>query len=142
MLADSVSPEIFLEGEDTAMLSVKFDSGIVGSLVTSWATSPPGPGPRFAVYGTDGSIISEGNQTLAVYSRRIEGVQPEEAEVRINLSGHRHHDGFAVECGEFVEWIQTGKDSPVNGYEGRKDLEVVEAAYRSAMSGEAVRLPL
>lgn len=94
------------------------------------------------VYGTDGSIISEGNQTLMVYSRRIEGVQPVEGELRLNLSGHPHQDGFAVECRAFVDWIKTGQDSPIDGQEGRKDLEIVGAAYRSAASGEAVRLPL
>ena len=55
------------------MLSVKFDPGFAGSLVTSWATAHPGPDSRFAVYGTEGCIISEGNQTLAAHSRRIEG---------------------------------------------------------------------
>ena len=45
-------------------------------------------------------------------------------------------------CREFVEWIQTRKESPIDAQEGRKDLEIVEAAYQSAASGEAVRLPL
>lgn len=142
LLMNRVSPELFLEGEDTAMLSVKFDKGIVGSVITSWATAHPGPSPRFAIYGTEGSIIAENNQTLVVHSRRIEGVQPAEAELRLNLSGHPHHDGFAVECRAFVEWIKTGTEGSISGHEGRKDLEVVEAAYRSAQSGEAVRLPL
>ena len=142
LFSDRVSPELYLDGEDTSLLAVKFDNGVIGSLVTSWATHNPGPGPRFAVYGTDGSIISEGSDTLLVYSRGIEGVQPTEAELRIDLARHPNKDAFAVECREFVRWIKSGEDSPINGEEGRKDLEIVEAAYRSAQSGEAVRLPL
>ncbi len=142
LFADRVSPELFLEGEDTSVLSVKFENGVIGNMVISWATSHPGPGPRFAVYGTDGSIISEGQDTLLIHSRGIEGVGPAEGELRIDLSGHRHQDGFAAECREFVEWIQTDKESPMDAQEGRKDLEIVEAAYRSEMSGEAVCFPL
>ena len=142
LLADRVSPELSLEGEDTSLVSLKFGNGVIGNVVTSWATAHPGPGPRFAVYGTDGTIISEDNQPLVVHSRRIDGVQPVEGELRINVIRPRYQDGFGAGCREFVDWIQTGKDSPINAHEGRKDLEIVEAAYRSARSAEAVRLPL
>jgi predicted dehydrogenase len=139
---NSVSPEIFLDGEDTAMLSLRFSNGVVGGLIASWATPHPGPGPRFAVYGTDGSIISEQAGPLVVHSRRIEGVQPAEGELRINVVRHQYQDGFAAGCRAFVDWVRSGEDSPIDAREGRKDLEIVEAAYRSAQSGEAVHLPL
>ena len=62
--------------------------------------------------------------------------------VDVALPHHMHRPVFAVECREFVDWVRSGGDSPINGAEGRKDLEIVQAAYRSAESGEAVRLPL
>ena len=142
LLADMVSPEVFLDGEDTSLLSVKFDSGVIGSVVTSWATPHPGPEPRFVVYGTEGSIISERNRPLVVHSRRIDGVAPAEGELRINLNPCTLEETFAAEGREFVEWIRTGKSSPLEAREGRMDLEIVEAAYQSAVSGEAIRLPL
>ena len=142
LFADKVSPEVFLEGEDTSLLSVAFDNGVIGSLMTSWATPHPGPGPRFAVYGTDGSIVSEGkSEALVVHSRRIQGLEPAEGELRIDLRGHRYRDSFAAECWEFVEWLRTDRDSPLDAREGRKDLEIVEAAYGSAASRRAIQLP-
>jgi len=146
LFADKVSPEISLEGEDTAQLSVQFDNGVIGSLTASWATPHPGPGPRFAVYGTHGSIMSEGSwsdadQTLVVHSRRIAGVEPAEGRLEIGCA-FAYDDPFPLECREFVEWIRSGKDSPLHARQGRDDLEIVEAAYRSASSGDAVKLPL
>jgi predicted dehydrogenase len=35
----------FMEGEDSAQVLVRFDNGVVGQLVTSWAYEPP-PRPR------------------------------------------------------------------------------------------------
>jgi predicted dehydrogenase len=138
-----VSPEIFLEGEDTSLLAVAFEGGVIGSLMTSWATPHPGPGARFAVYGTEGSIVSEGkSEALVVHSHKIPGIGPAEGELRIDLRGHEYRDSFAAECREFVDWLREDRDSPLNAREGRKDLEIVVAAYRSAASSGAVRLPL
>ena len=142
LLSDIVSPEIYLDGEDTSMLSVKFENGVIGSVVTSWATPNPGSEPRFAVYGTDGSIVSTADQPLSVHSRRIEGIQTDEAEVRIPATRPTYPDSFDAECREFVRWLESDGDSPIIATEGRKDLEIVEAGYRSAKTGEAVRLPL
>ena len=141
LLSDKVSPEVFLDGEDTSLLSVRFDNGVIGSVVTSWATPHPGPGARFTVYGTHGSIVSEGGETLVIRSRRIPGVEPAEGELRIDLSGHPYQDTFAAECREFVDWIRMDSQSPISAVEGRKDLEIVEAGYRSAATGQAVQLP-
>ncbi len=35
----------FTEGEDSAQVLVRFDNGVVGQLVTSWAYDPP-PSPN------------------------------------------------------------------------------------------------
>ena len=151
VFSDAVSPEIALEGEDTSMLTVKFDNGVIGNVLTSWAALGPRRDIRIEVYGTDGTVVDEGGfgtpyprvaDTLVLHSRKIEGAEPDEGELRIDLTTHPHQDGFAVECREFVDWIGADRDSPINASEGRKDLEIVDAGYRSAQSGEAVRLPL
>ena len=112
----------------------------------SWGVAHPAPGPRFAVYGTHGSIIStasskQADHGLIVHSSRIEGVGPVEGELRLECGGG-YRDSLPAECREFVEWIRTGRPSPIDAREGRRDLEIVEAAYRSAESSQAVQLPL
>ena len=150
VFSEAVSPEITLEGEDTSMLTVKFDNGVIGSVLTSWAALGPRHDIRIEVHGTDGTVVDKGGfgtpyprvaDTLVLHSRKIEGSEPEGG-LRIDLIAHPHQDDFAVECREFVDWIGADRDSPINAIEGRKDLEIVEAGYRSAQSGEAVRLPV
>jgi predicted dehydrogenase len=41
----------FMEGEDSAQVLVRFDNGVVGQLVTSWAYDPPPSTERFSVVG-------------------------------------------------------------------------------------------
>ena len=43
---------------------------------------------------------------------------------------------------EFVAAIKDNRQPKVSGYDGLKAVEVVEAAYRSAESGQPVSLPL
>lgn len=142
MFSDKASPELYLEGEDTSVLSVVFDNGVIGNVITNWATTHPGSDSRFAVYGTDGSVISEADGPVRAYSLRTGDVQPNEWELQVDPIRHSYQDGFGEVCREYVEWIQTGKDSPIHASESRKDLEIVEAGYLSAQSGQAVELPV
>ena len=50
----------FMEGEDSAQVLVRFDNGVVGQLVTSWAYDPPPGTERFSVVGERGSLKSDG----------------------------------------------------------------------------------
>ena len=50
----------FMEGEDSAQVLVRFDNGVVGQLVTSWAYDPPPGTERFSVVGERGSLHSDG----------------------------------------------------------------------------------
>lgn len=45
LTASHASQELHLEGEDTSMLSVRFENGVIGSVVTSWTKWHPGPNP-------------------------------------------------------------------------------------------------
>lgn len=147
--SEAVSPDIGLEGEDTSTLTVKFDNGVVGNVITSWATLRARRDSRFEVYGTDGTILDHGGfgspyprvaDTLVVHSNRLPGLEPDMGELRVDLKDHPHQEGFAAECREFVDWIRSERDSPINAAQGRKDLEVVKAGYRSAATGQAVQI--
>ena len=50
----------FMEGEDSAQVLVRFDNGVVGQLVTSWAYDAPPGTERFSVVGERGSLRSDG----------------------------------------------------------------------------------
>jgi len=126
-----------LEAEDTALVQVKFKNGAMGDLITSWGIKYAGPRPilRFAVYGTEGCLWDADG--LYVQSDKFS-----EYRVKPTLVEIEKADTIALECAHFVDCILNGKQPIMSGEEGRKDLEVVMAAYRSAETGQPVKLPL
>ena len=50
-------------------------------------------------------------------------------------------DQFALEMDHFAECVRTGKTPRTPGEEGLQDQRVIEAIYKSAATGKAVRLP-
>ncbi|MBI2914836.1 MAG: Gfo/Idh/MocA family oxidoreductase [Firmicutes bacterium] len=125
-----------LEGEDTAHVSMSFESGAAGDLITSWAVRQSGPQPRFSAYGTEGSLWVMMDDPDSVYfdsTRLPEG----SGAVRVSVP---KTDTFEAECRHFVDCILQGKEPIMSGEEGRKDLEVVLAAYKSAETGLPVEL--
>ena len=49
-----------MEGEDSAQVLVRFDNGVVGSIVTSWAYARRRRPERFSAVGELGSLHSDG----------------------------------------------------------------------------------
>ena len=52
------------------------------------------------------------------------------------------HVGHRDQLIDFLDAIDEGRDPAVDGREGRKSVEIIRAIYRSAGSGQVVRLPL
>ena len=50
--------------------------------------------------------------------------------------------GFAAQVEDFAGAIEDGREPVVTGLDGRRAVEMVEAADRSAATGQAVELPL
>lgn len=127
-----------LEGEDTAHVCATFENGVLGDLITSWGTRMHGNQPRFSAYGTEGSLWVpwEDRGSLYFTSTRLPGGA---SPVQVRAAAG---DTVEIECRHFVDCIKEGRQPVTSGLEGRRDLEVVLAAYRSAETGVPVRLPL
>jgi len=123
-----------LQGEDTAFVSVKFKNGAMGDLITSWGIQHAGPQARFYVYGTEGALWDFNG--LYVQSNKSEEFKtPTKVDVP-------DQDDFYLETEHFIDCIINDKKPIMDGREGRKDLEIVLAAYKSAKTGRSVNLPL
>lgn len=113
------------EAEDTAVIQLRFRKGTLGSLSISGGI----PYGRNAVelYSDRGAIISE--HSLARVA--------EDTRVRVLLDGTWTEyptppvDSFRAEIERFVDSVQQGIEVAVPGEEGRADLAVALAAYRS-----------
>ena len=114
----------FMEGEDSAQVLVRFDNGVVGQLVTSWAYDPPPGTERFAIVGERGSMRSDGVSLLLTL--RQSGSETFDFEAV---------DSFAVEIGAFADCLRSGTRPLHTEKEGIDVLCLILAAYEGARSG-------
>jgi predicted dehydrogenase len=111
----------FMEGEDSAQVLVRFDNGVIGSLVTSWAYEASANTERFSAVGELGSLYSDGT-TL---SYRLRGQEP------VTLAFEPVHE-FAAEIAHFADSLANGTRPLHTHKEGTEVLGIILAAYESA----------
>jgi predicted dehydrogenase len=124
-----------IEAEDTAVISAKFENGMLGSIIASWAT--PRQPLLFSVYGPEGSIeCGRAFEGLVLMDKSHDSASTK----KIPVPGT---DTIEEECRAFVKSIVEGKTDPrISPEEGRKDIEFIEAAYASMSKGGVVDLPM
>ncbi len=136
-----------IEVEDTVVATLQFDNGAIGTLEAA-TSAYPGYRRRVELTGSEGTIILEDNQIVAV-DLRIPGEDlpsphdnPKEAgtnpsatsPVVSDVSGHRK----ILE--DFIRAIETDGAPACDGYEGRRSVELVQAIYESSRTGESVTI--
>jgi predicted dehydrogenase len=111
-----------MEGEDAIGVLAELAGGAVGVLVNSLGT-PGVPRVQWSMAcGSGGACFAENRGRLVVL--RGNG----RTRVRVFLRDHRGHEAMLW---EFLRAITTGAPPEMNGLEGRRDLAVVLAVYRS-----------
>jgi predicted dehydrogenase len=113
----------FMEGEDSAQVLVRFENGVVGQLVTSWAYDPPPGTERFSVVGELGALRSDG-RSLTVTLRGSSSQTYDFEDV----------DTYAYEIGQFADCLRSGIRPLHNEKEGIDVLCLILAAYEGARS--------
>jgi predicted dehydrogenase len=111
----------FMEGEDSAQVLVRFDNGVVGQLVTSWAYDPPPGTERFSVVGEGGTLRSDG--VSLTLTRRGSSNETYDFEAV---------DSYALEIGHFADCLRTGRRPLHTEKEGIDVLCLILAAYEGA----------
>jgi predicted dehydrogenase len=138
-----------IEVEDTGAACVRFKSGAIGVLEA--ATSAfPGLLKRTEIHGTGGSAIVE-QDNIKLWSFAKE--QKRDEEVRSKYSSKAGTGGAAdpkaidftghmLQFKDFMSAVAKGQKPKVDGYEGRKSVEIILAIYKSSWTGRRVELPL
>jgi predicted dehydrogenase len=137
-----------IEVEDTVVTTLKFANGALGTIECSTAVFP-GTLKRIEIMGTEGTaILEESNLIKWEFTKEREGdkkiqlakVNTQHGGVSdpadINFVGHQK------QIEDMLYAIETGNDPLVDGNEGRKSVEIVEAIYESARTGQEVKLSL
>lgn len=140
------APQRFLEmeGDDTSVALVRFQNGVVGTMVESFVMKDllTASGPERHTWRIDGELGSMSvvdGQTIVLYSEHEKyRIGPELAQMQIHVPPL---NTFDLEMGHFIHCLSSGQEPLTSGQSQRRPLEAVLAAYRSMdMGGQPVTL--
>lgn len=127
-----------MEGDDTSVAMVRFESGAVGTLVESFVMKSPvtAEGSEVHTLRIDGDLgslyVREGNR-IRLFSEREDlrlGEAPTQHEIFVPEA-----NTFVLEVEHFLQSVRTGLEPLTSGRSQRRTLEIVTGTYRSMESG-------
>lgn len=133
--------------DPTACVQVRLASGAIAQVFMSYEIPPPGLGTnsnnQYQVVGSTGILEFDldhlrmgdesGWRTVVELPTWINPLQPKNPR-RIKRS--------ALQVQDFIDALRDGREPAIRGEDGRAAIEMVEAATRSAATGQAVEVPL
>ena len=151
---------LYIEVDDTAVATLKFRNGGLGSIVTS-LSQKPGLFTKVHVHGSNGASIGVETDRGATFIAGVSTIaepplndlwtvpgeehllaefqQTDRARFQaIDAIAHYH----ALQIQDFLEAIQAGRPPLVTGEDGRAVVEIFSAIYESNKNRSAVSLPL
>ena len=129
-----------MEGEDCAVVSLRFRSGAIGSFSCSWSAKGPQREETLQIFGPRGAILTEDHtRSLRLSS---ETPPPGLEDVREFVFPIDQAESIRLAIAAFLTSLQSGAEPPITGEDGRAALELSVAAYESARTGLPVHLPI
>lgn len=137
-----------IEVEDTTVAVLKFVNGALGTIECSTAVYP-GVFKQLDIMGTSGTVVLEDNH---ISKWQFEEEQDKDKRILESLSGKDAAQGgvsdpLAIsylghqrQMEDMMQAIETGGKPLIDGEEGRKSVEIVLAIYKSAQTGELIKL--
>jgi predicted dehydrogenase len=136
-LASSATPS--LKAEESAVAVLKFASGVLGIIEACSSVYPVNLEETLSIFGDNGTVILSGTSIGQVKKWQF----------AVNISKPPDHvvnptdpGGYRPLLEDMVQCIKTGRKPLVDGWEGRKCLEIIQAIKRSNRTGLPVNLPL
>lgn len=131
-----------IEAEDTGIGMLRFRNGALGLIEATTATRPRDLEGSISILGERGSVVVGGFAMDQLVTWDFAQRKPEDASI-FETHG-QNPDAFAWNHTEYlrgvIEAIRRGSKALVDGLEGRKSLELINALYESAESGREVLL--
>jgi predicted dehydrogenase len=119
-----------LPTEDTGQVVVRFESGAIGEILTSWALNVVG-NRHFEVSAEYGALAGSPSELQHHLYGWPEPVTRPYTPV----------SSFTAEIGHFIDVVGNGADNPAAIDTAARVLQVIKAAYLSAKLGQTVSLP-
>jgi predicted dehydrogenase len=131
-----------IETEDTGVATLKFMNGALGVIEATTATRPKDLEGSLSILGERGSVVIAGFAVNRVETWQFTEPEPADSEINAltttppNVYGFGHYAFYR----DVLKSIVENKRSMLDGLEGRKSLELINALYESAETGREVRL--
>ena len=135
-----------MECEDLMVVSLEFESGVLGSLCVTTA-SYPGVPETLAVTGGSASVVLEAGSVLSWQTDERSDYDlgpgphgaPRHAASAAAGSRNLAVTAHRAQIQDVVDAVHEGRPPAVTGEDGRRALALVRAAYESSSSGRAAR---
>ncbi len=126
-----------IETEDTAAVLLQFANGALGIIEATTAARPTDLEGSVSILGEHGSVVIGGQSADELVAWRFEGPESEAHDAAESRPLEGHH----AFIDNVVRTIRGETTALVDGDEGRRSLEVINAIYESVRSGREVALP-
>jgi predicted dehydrogenase len=119
-----------LPAEDTGLVTIRFESGAIGQILTTWAFAAPG-GTQFEVMGQLGAIAGAKDRI----THQLHGwAEPSITPVAVTHT-------FTEETTHFIDVVQNGAENLAPFSTGARVLQITAAAYKASAEKRTVELP-
>lgn len=143
VFAYSTTALVSIETEDTAVVTLKFCNGALGIIEATTATRPKDLEGSISILGEKGTVVIGGFAVNQMQTWNFEYQQAGDDEVLDkysvnppNVYGFGHQAYYE----HVVDTIRNNKQQLIDGLEGRRSLELINAMYESIETGKEVFL--
>ncbi|WP_057940614.1 nucleotide sugar dehydrogenase [Acetomicrobium hydrogeniformans] len=130
-----------IEAEDTIVVNLRYRSGALGSINVTTLTYPKNLEGSITILGEKGTVKIGGIALNRIDTWEFDQPHPMDKEVEqantnpTSVYGFGHLDFYS----HVIEALKGNINGVVEGREGRKTVEIIQAAYQSALSGGQVK---